>query len=53
VLGADGGFAASSESHSASGSLQHDVEVHAEDTGEGVVLDSEVDVLLDTEAEVA
>jgi hypothetical protein len=53
VLGADGAFAASPESDSASGALEDDVEVHAEDAGEGVVLDAEVDVFLDAEAEVA
>jgi hypothetical protein len=53
VLGANRALAASAQTHSASGSLQDDVEVHAEDTSEGVVLDTEVDVLLDTESEVA
>ena len=53
MLGANGAFAASSESNSASGALEDDVEVHAEDAGEGVVLDTQVDVLLNAEAEVA
>ena len=43
--------ASSSETNSASWALQDNVEVHAEDTGEGVVLESEIDVLLDTESE--
>ena len=53
MLGANGALAASSKSDSASGALEHDVEVHAEDTGEGVVLDTQIDVLLDAESEVA
>lgn len=32
---------------------EDDVEVHAENTGVGVVLDAEVDVLVNAEAEVA
>ena len=51
VLGSDSALASSAETDSASGSLEHHVEVHAEDTGEGVVLDSQVDVLLNAEAE--
>ncbi len=51
VFGSNGGFASSSQPHSASGSLEDDVEVHAEDTSEGVVLHSQIDVLLDAEAE--
>ena len=35
------------------GSAEDDVEVHAEDTGGCVVLDTQVDMLLNTEAEVA
>merc|ERR1712170_228009 len=35
-----------------SGSVEDDVEVHAVDTDAGVVLDSQIDVLLDTEAKV-
>jgi hypothetical protein len=53
VLGANRAFAASSKANSASRTLQHYVEVHAEDTREGVVLDAQVDVLLDAESEVA
>ena len=37
----------------ASGAGQHDVEIHAIDTDLWVVLDAQVDVLVDTEAEVA
>ena len=35
------------------GALEDDVEVHAENTGVGVVLDAEIDVLVNTKAEVA
>ena len=35
------------------GSAEDDVEVHTEDTGRGVVLDAQVNVLLNAEAEVA
>jgi hypothetical protein len=53
VLSADGALSATSESDSASRTLEDDVEVHAEDTGEGVILDAEVDVLLDAKSEVS
>ena len=53
MLSANGALAATSEAHSASGALEDDVEIHAEDTGEGVILDAEVDVLLDAESEVS
>jgi hypothetical protein len=32
---------------------EHDVEVHAENTGLGVVLDAEIDVFVNAKAEVA
>merc|ERR1712150_345199 len=35
------------------GAVEDDEEVHTEDTDRGVVLDAQVDVLLDTEAEAA
>lgn len=35
------------------GTAHDDVEVHTENTDSGVVLDTEVDVLVDTETEVA
>ena len=38
---------------SLAGAGQHDVEVHAENTSGRVVPDSEIDMLIDTEAEVA
>ena len=51
MLGSDSAFASSAQTHSASWPLQHHIEVHAEDTREGVVLDAQVDVLLDAEPE--
>lgn len=39
--------------NAATAALEDDVEVHAENTGGGVVLDAEVNVLVNTEAEVA
>ena len=53
MLGANGAFAAASESNSASRALEDNVEVHTEDTGEGVILDTQIDVFLNTESEVA
>ena len=38
---------------SATRSLEDDVEVHTENTGGGIVLDTEIDMLIDTETEVA
>lgn len=53
MLGADSAFASSSEPNSASRSLQHYVEVHSENAGKRIILNAQVDVLLDTEAEAA
>ena len=39
--------------HTVARALEHDVEVHTVDAGRRVVLDAEIDVLLDAEAEVA
>ena len=39
--------------HVHAGATQHHVKVHAVDTDGGIVLDAQVDVLLDTETEVA
>ena len=49
----DSGFASSSKTHSVSWSFQDDVEVHTEDTGVRIILNTEVDVFLNTEAEVS
>jgi len=38
---------------SATRSLEDDIEVHTENTGGGIVLDTKIDMLIDTEAEVA
>jgi len=53
VLGTDSGFASSSETNSASWSFEDDVEVHTEDTGEWIILNTQIDVFLDTEAETS
>ena len=53
MLSSNSGFAASSESDSASGSLEDNIEVHSEDTSEGIILHSEVDMLLNTESEAS
>ena len=53
MLGSNSGLASSSETDSASWSFEDDVEVHAENTGEGVVLNTQIDVLLNTESETA
>ncbi|GMT33478.1 hypothetical protein PFISCL1PPCAC_24774, partial [Pristionchus fissidentatus] len=37
----------------AAGAVEHDVEVHSVDSDGGVVLDSQIDVLLDSESEVS
>lgn len=42
-----------SPGHAESGADEDDVEVHAEDTGGGIVLEAEIDVLVDAEAEAA
>ena len=53
MLGSDSGFTSSSQTNSASGSLEDHVEVHTENTGEGVILNTEIDVLLDTKTEIS
>ena len=53
MLGSNSGLASSSETDSASWSFENDVEVHAENTGEGVILDSQIDMFLNTESEAA
>jgi hypothetical protein len=53
VLGANGTFASSSKSNSASGALQDNVEVHSEDTSEGVILDTQIDMLLNAESKTS
>ena len=44
---------ASAIPHVVSRSFQHDVEIHSIDTDAGIVLDAQIDVLLDAEAEIS
>jgi hypothetical protein len=53
VAGTDGGLCAAAASDTLTGAGHAAVEVHAVDTNRGVVLDTKIDVLADTEAEVA
>jgi hypothetical protein len=53
VVGADGGLAATAAGDTLTGAGHAAVEVHAVDTNRRVVLDTEIDVLGDTESEVA
>ena len=53
VLGTDLGLATAATADALTGAGHADVEVHAVDTDTGVVLDAEIDVLGDTETEVA
>lgn len=41
-----------SSGNSLSSSSEDDIEVHTENTGVGVILDSEINMLIDTESEV-
>ena len=52
-LGADTALGATAAGDALTGAGHAAVEVHAVDTNRGVVLDAEIDVLADTEAEVA
>lgn len=52
VLDADAARLVLAALHTAAGAGEADVEVHTVDTGGGIVLDAEVNVLLDTETEV-
>ena len=53
VFGSDSAFASSSEADSASWSLEDNVEVHSENTSERVILDTQIDMLLNSEAETS
>lgn len=53
MLGTDLGLAAAATADALTGAGHADVEVHTVDTDTGVVLDAEIDVLGDTETEVA
>lgn len=49
---ADTSLACSSVANSVTGSLENNCEIHAENTSGGVILNSEINVLIDTESEV-
>lgn len=53
VLGSNSGFASSSETDSASWSFKDNVKVHTENTGEWIILNTQINVFLDTETEVS
>ena len=53
MLGSDSGFASSSKANSASWSFKDDVKVHTENTGEWIILDTQINVLLNTETETS
>jgi hypothetical protein len=50
---ADVGLLLAAAGNTVAGLAEHDVEVHTENTSSSVVLDAQVDVLVDTETEVA
>ena len=50
---AEGAGSCSSSGDSLASAGEDNVEVHTVDAGGGVILDAEIDVLIDTEAEVA
>jgi hypothetical protein len=50
---ADSGLVGTSSGDTFAATAEDHVEVHTEDTGAGVILDAEVNVFVDTEAEVA
>jgi len=53
VLGSDSGFASSSQTNSASWSFKNDVKVHTENTGEWIILNTQINVFLNTESETS
>ena len=53
MFGADSALASSPKTNSASWSLQHNIEVHTENTSEGVILNTQIDVFLDTETKAS
>ncbi len=53
VFGSNSGFASSSESNSASWSLEDDVEVHTENTGEWIILNTKINMFLNTESKTS
>ena len=53
MLSTNSALASSPEPDSAPWPLEHNIEIHSENTGERVILDSQIDVLLDAEAKAA
>lgn len=53
MLGTNGALASLSKANSASWSLEDNVEVHTENTSEGVILDTQINVLLNTETKAS
>ncbi|GMR32326.1 hypothetical protein PMAYCL1PPCAC_02521, partial [Pristionchus mayeri] len=53
VGGSDTSGCSSALSHTASGTVKNDVEVHSINSNRGISLDSKIDVLLDSESEVS
>jgi len=53
VVGANGALCSSSDRDSLSGSGHDDVEVHTVNTDGGVVFETEINVLIDTESKVS
>ena len=53
VLGSNSGFASSSQTNSASWSFKNNVKVHTENTSEWIILNTQINVLLDTETETS
>ena len=53
MLGSDSAFASSAETDSASWSFKNDVEVHTENTSERVILDTQIDMFLNTETKTS
>ena len=53
MFGSDSTLASSSKTNSASWSLQHNIEVHTENTSERVILNTQINVFLDTETKAS
>ena len=53
MLGSNSWFASSSQSNSASWSFKDNVKVHTENTSEWIILNTQINVLLDTETETS
>ncbi len=50
---ADAALLGSAVGNSVTGALEHDGEIHAENTSGGVILNSEINMFIDTKSEVA